>query len=356
MLDTLIIGAGQAGLATAYHLRNTGLRHLLLEARAQPEGSWPLYYQSLKLFSPAGFSSLPGLPFPGKKDRYPIRDEVSAYLQDYARHFRFPVQTSTRVVQVKPMDGHFAVQTHSGETLLARSVVVASGPFNRPHLPTFPGQSQFTGQLLHSSGYQRPQPFAGKRVVVVGAGNSAVQIACELAQHARVTLATRETVRFAPQSMLGLDLHRYLSLIDRIPLGHLLPLGNNRLVFDDGTFQQAIWAGQPDQKQVFRSFTPDGVLWADGSAEQVDVVVFATGFLPNLPFLEGTAALDAQGHPIQRHGTSLTVPGLYFVGLSGQRTLASASLRGVGRDAQLVVKALLSHVQKPLWAKPPTTH
>lgn len=345
MLDILIIGAGQAGLATAYHLRNTGLHHLLLEARAQPEGSWPLYYQSLKLFSPARFSSLPGLPFPGPKDHYPTRDEVRAYLQDYAKHFQFPIQTSTRVVQVKPLDGHFAIQAHTGETLHSRSVVVTSGPFNRPHLPVFPGQSQFTGQLLHSSGYQSWESFAGMRVVVVGAGNSAVQIACELAQHAKVTLATREKVRFAPQSMLGLDLHQYLSLIDRIPLGHLLPLGNNRLVFDNGTHQQSIRAGNPEQKQVFQAFTPSGVVWADGKEEKVDAVVFATGFLPNLPFLEGTGALDAHGSPLQKHGLSLTIEGLGYVGLSGQRTLSSATLRGVGRDAALVVRHLVKHLK-----------
>ena len=344
MLDTLIIGAGQAGLATAYHLKNTGLKFLLLEAREKPQGSWPTYYPSLKLFSPAGFSSLPGFPFPGSKDRYPSRDEVSQYLQDYAQHFQFPIQTGSKVVRVKPAAEGFQVLTQGGETLHARSVVVASGPFNRPHLPTFPGQEQFTGHILHSSQYQRWESLAGKRVVVVGAGNSAVQIACELAQHATVTLATRESIRFAPQTVLGLDFHHYLSLIDRLPLGHLLSLGNSSLVFDTGKYRQVIEAGTPDQRPVFRAFSPSGVQWADGNTEQIDAVIFATGFLPNLPFLEGTGALDVQGRPVQKHGVSLTVLGLYFVGLSGQRTLSSASLRGVGRDAQVVTRHLVRHL------------
>ncbi|GEM45578.1 flavin-containing monooxygenase [Deinococcus cellulosilyticus] len=341
MLDTLIIGAGQAGLATAYHLKKTGLEYLLLEAADRPQGSWPTYYQSLKLFSPAGFSSLPGLLFPGDKRRCPGRDEVSQYLQDYAKHFQFPIQTGSKVVRVKPEDNGFQVLTRAGEIFHSRSVVVASGPFNRPHVPWFPGQENYTGHLLHSSQYQHSQPFAGKRVVVVGAGNSAVQIACELAEQATVTLATRESIRFAPQKLLGLDFHHYLSLIDRLPLGHLLPLGNSSLVFDTGKYRQALEAGRPDQRPVFRSFSSSGVHWADGHTEQIDAVIFATGFHPNLPFLKGTAALDSNGFPIQKHGVSLSVPGLYFVGLSGQRTLASASLRGVGRDAQAVVRSLL---------------
>lgn len=340
MLDTLIIGAGQAGLATAYHLKNTGLKFLLLEAGEKPQGNWPTYYQSLKLFSPAGFSSLPGFPFPGRKDRYPGRDEVSQYLQDYASHFQFPIQTGSKVLKVTPGAEGFQVLTQGGETLHARSVVVASGPFNRPHLPTFPGQEHFKGQRLHSSEYQSWEGFAGKRVVVVGAGNSAVQIACELAQHATVTLATREKIRFAPQTVLGLDFHHYLTLIDRLPLGHFLPLGNSSLVFDTGKYRQAIEAGTPHQRPVFRAFSSSGVQWADGHTEQIDAVIFATGFLPNLPFLQGTAAVDSKGFPIQKHGASLTVPGLYFVGLNGQRTLSSASLRGVGQDAQVVVSSL----------------
>ncbi|GGJ47019.1 flavin-containing monooxygenase [Deinococcus roseus] len=347
MLDTLIIGAGQAGLATAYHLRNTGLNCLLLEAAQKNQGSWPTYYNSLTLFSPARFSALPGLPFPGKPDHYPTRDEVGQYLQNYAKHFRFPIQTGSRVIKISALDSHFEILTHPGETLQSRSVVVASGPFNRPHVPHFPGQERYTGHLLHSSQYQSWEDFAGKRVVVVGAGNSAVQIACELARHATVTLATRNNIRFAPQKLLGVDFHHHLSLIDRLPLGHLLPLGNSSLVFDTGTYQQAIREGKPDQRQVFQSFTPHGVQWSEGNSEKVDAVIFATGFLPNLPFLEGTPALDARGFPVQKQGASLTMPGLYFVGLSGQRTLASASLRGVGQDAAVVVRHLKNHLQHP---------
>ncbi|WP_034341744.1 flavin-containing monooxygenase [Deinococcus misasensis] len=345
MLDTLIIGAGQAGLATAYHLQKMGLDFLLLEAGEKPQGSWPTCYESLKLFSPAGFSSLPGFSFPGNKRRHPSRDEVSQYLQDYAQHFQFPIQTSSTVIRIEPQASHFQVVTHTGQTLSSRTVVVASGPFNRPHLPHLPGQEHFKGHILHSSQYQSPHPFKGKRMVVVGAGNSALQIALELSHQASVTLATREKVRFAPQRILGLDFHHFLALMDSIPLGHLLPLGNSRLVLDGGQHQTALKFGQIRHQKMFQHFTEDGVCWENRETEQVDGVIFATGFRPNLPFLEGTPALDAHGQPLHRHGISTTLPGLAFVGLPGQRSMASATLRGVGRDARVVVQHLKSHLR-----------
>lgn len=357
--DNLIIGAGQAGLAAAYHLQRAGKSFMILETGDRPVGSWPHYYDSLRLFSPARFSSLPGLPFPGDPERYPTRDEVSAYLEAYAAHFAFPICFGARVAQVTQADGLFTVITADHRHFQAHSLIAATGSFSRPHLPTLPGQQRFQGEILHSVAYRTPAPFHGKRVIVVGAGNSAIQIAIELAQVANVTLATREPVRFVQQRPNGRDIHFWwwLTGFDRfrldLPVGawlERLANGKGPRVLDTGVYQTALAARKPEQRPLFAHFTEAGVAWDDGRAEAVDSVIFATGYRPNLAYLAGLGALDAEAQALQKHGVSLMVPGLYFVGLSNQRTFASATLRGVGADAALVVRHLKRHlrtVQQP---------
>lgn len=348
-LDTIVIGAGQAGLAAGYQLQRVGLNFRILEASAAAGGSWPHYYQSLHLFSPARFSSLPGLPFPGDGDRYPARDEVVAYLRSYAQHFQLPIDTNTRVARVERDASGFTVQAADGRSYQARSLIAATGSFHRPHLPSIPGQKEYGGTILHSFAYHDPAPFVGQRVVIVGGGNSAVQIATELAQVAQVSIATRAPLRFIRQRPFGRDVHFWwwLLRLDTSPFEHPLGALFRRLVekgspgvLDGGSYRAAVAAGAPDSRLMFTRFASDGVVWADGQTEAVDSVIFATGYRPNLDYLAPLGALDAEGQALQRHGISLTMPGLGYVGLSDQRTFASATLRGVGADAAVVVGAL----------------
>ncbi|HMA35415.1 MAG TPA: NAD(P)-binding domain-containing protein [Chloroflexia bacterium] len=354
LYDTLVIGAGQAGLAAGYHLQRAGLRFAILEAGAGPHGSWPHYYQSLTLFSPARYSSLPGRPFPGDPAHSPTRAEVVAYLAGYAAHFGLPIVPQTPITQVARQDGGFVVTAADGRTYQARTVVAVSGAFSRPYLPAFPGQAQFRGQLLHAASYQAPTPFAGQRVVVVGAGNSAVQIAVELATVADVTLATRHPVRFRPQQPLGRDIHFWMHWLgfDSLPLGRWFDLPAPTGVLDTGRYQAALAAGRPNHRPLFRALAEDGVEWADGTRERVDAVLCATGYRPNLDYLAGLGALDATGQAQQHGGISRAVPGLYYVGLSGQRTFASATLRGGGPDAAVVVAHLRRRLRAPMLAHP----
>jgi putative flavoprotein involved in K+ transport len=349
IVDTLVIGAGQAGLAAGYQLQRAGRSFTILDAAAQPGGSWQHYYDSLRLFSPARFSSLPGLPFPGDPERYPARDEVIAYLRQYAAHFQLPIVANAHVALVTRDTELFTIQTDDGRAFQARSLIAATGSFHRPYVPQIPGKDVFGGTILHSFAYRDPVPFQGQRVVVVGAGNSAVQIATELAQMARVTLATREPVRFVNQRPYGRDIHLWwwLTRFDTRPLDSAIGTWLNRLVdgkgprvLDTGVYRAALAAKKPDRRQIFASFTDSGVTWDDSSVEDVDAVIFATGYRPNLVYLTSLGALDAEGQALHRQGLSLTVPGLSFVGLSTQRTFASATLRGVGSDAAVVVRHL----------------
>lgn len=341
--DTIIIGGGQAGLAAGYYLQKSGLRFLILEAGDEPVGSWPRYYDSLTLNSAARYSALPGLPFPGHPEGYPTRDEVVAYLRHYAANFKLPIITGAPVSSVERRGQCFRVLTPTKGCYLARTVVAATGFFGQPHLPELPGWSHYRGQVLHTADYRRPEPFRGQRVVIVGGANGAVHIGVELAQVARVTLATRQAIRYLPQRLLGRDIHFWLRLSgldDRQWLGQ-----RSMLVYDDGTARQAIAVGQPDHRPLFKSLTEEGVIWSDGCREKVDTVIFATGYRPHLPYLAGLGALDETGRVLHNQGRSTTVPGLYYVGLYRQRSVASTTLRGAGADARVVIDHLRRYLE-----------
>lgn len=340
--DVLVIGAGQAGLAAGYHLQRAGLSFAILEGASAVGGSWPHYYDSLRLFSPAGRSSLPGMPFPGSAEHYPARDEVVAYLQAYARHFDLTVIANTRVEQVERSTRGFQANTTDGRAYHAHAVIAATGAFHRPYTPQLPGQDVFTGHVLHAAAYRNPAPFVGQRVVVVGAGNSAIQIGVELASVAQVTLATREPIQFRRQKLLGQDIHHWAWLLglDRLPIALFSARASATGVLDTGVYQAAVANGRPDRQSMFTRFTRTGIVWANGMEEPVDAVIYATGYRPNLDYLADLGALHADGRPAHRRGISTTVPRLAYVGLSNQWTYASATLRGVGPDAASVVEYL----------------
>jgi putative flavoprotein involved in K+ transport len=341
--DVIVIGAGQAGLAAGYYLQKAGLNFLILEASNEPVGSWPHYYDSLVLNSPAHYSSLPGLPFPGQPDRYPARDDVVAYLRRYAAHFDLPIMFRTRVSRVERTNHFFRVMTNGAGCYVTRTVVAATGFFGHPYLPAIPGQIHYRGRVLHVADYRRPEPFRGQRIVIVGGGNAAVRIGVELADVAEVTLATRNAIRYQPQHLLGRDIHFWLRLsgLDRTQWTN----GRTTPVYASEKQRAAFAANRLQRKPLFQRFTEDGVVWSDGRQEVVDTVIFATGYRPNLNYLTALGALDEAGNVLQRRGLSTSVPGLGYVGLARQRTVASTTLRGVGADAKIVVDHLRQYCQ-----------
>lgn len=341
----LIVGAGQSGLAGAHAALRQGLRPVLLEASDWAVGSWPRYYDSLTLFSPARHSSLPGLAFPGEPDRYPHRDEVIAYLERYAAALvrrGAEIRTSARVTEVNTGGpGGFAVRLADGQELEASRLIAATGSFDRPYRPVLAGLEGFTGQILHAADYCSPQQLAGRRVIVVGAGNSAVQIAYELAGHARATLASRTPIRFVPQRPLGRDVHFWFHLtgFDRLPLRRA-DHPPTQPVLDPGRYRQALRSGRLERRAMFTRLEGEQVVWADGRREGVDAVLLATGYRASLDYLEPLGALTPDGRPRQAGGVSSTHRGLGYLGLEWQLTPASNSLRGVGVDARYLLRKL----------------
>lgn len=339
--DLIVIGAGQAGLAAAHAAERAGRSAIVLDAADRLGGSWPRYYDSLRLFSPARFSEMPWRSFPGDPNRYPHRDEVVQYLAACAADLGADIRLGHEVLGVaRELDG-FRVSGADGTELRSRALIAASGSFGSPHRPALPGLGSFAGQVLHASEYRSPASVAGERVVVVGGGNSAVQIAVELARSARVvTLASRSPLRWVGQRPLGRDLHWWLRAtgLETAPLGRWL--GGPQRVVDDGSYRAAISAGHPVLRPLFAQLDGTAAVWPGGGRERVDSLVLATGYRPHLPYLAGTGALDGDGAPIHTGGVSTTVPGLGFVGLELQRTLASATIRGVGPDAHRVLRLL----------------
>lgn len=336
-LDVVVIGAGQAGLAAGYYLQRARFSFQILESSSEISGSWSHYYRSLRLFSPARYSSLPGLRFPGDPTRYPTRNEVMAYLRQYAHHFQLPVVLNSQVVSVRRYGDGFVVETEK-RPYFARAVICATGAFNQPIIPTIPGLDQFTGTILHSYNYQHPEIFREQRVVVVGAGNSAVQIAAELGQVAHTTLASLHPIRWQAQKVWGFDVHFWARVL-RIDTSSTLP-PSERTVIDSGNYRAGMERGVFDRQPMFTSFSEKGVVWQDDTTESVDTVIFATGYRPNLDFVAGLDIFDEQGHVAQVNGASSKVMGLYFNGLAFQRNHASATLRGSGPDAAYMVQQI----------------
>lgn len=347
--EVVIVGGGQSGLAAARSVRDAGMRPLVLEAGDQPAGSWRNYYDSLTLFSPAGYSAMPGLAFPADPDSYPTRDQVVAYLGSYAARLDVEIRTGTRVNSVQTGGAApFTVHTAAGESIPAAGVVAASGSFGKPYLPELPGQQEFSGDLRHVADYRNPQPYQGKRVIVVGGGNSAIQVGYELAQVASVTLATRAPLRILNQQIGGKDLHYWLTTtgFDRLPPAWLAAVVPGTLVLDTGGYREALATGLLDRRPMFTGFDGDRIVWPHGAPERVDAVLFATGYRPALDYLRPLGALDSTGAPVHTGGVSGTHPGLVYVGLEFQRSFSSNTLRGVHRDAEYVTGPLAAHVRR----------
>lgn len=345
--DVIVIGGGQSALAVGYYLRKTALDYLILDQQEQAGGSWPHYWESLRLFSPAQWSSLPGVLMPGGADYYPGRDDTVRYLQQYEARYHLPIERPVTVQQVRREDDRFVLSTDRGE-YRSRVVISATGSFGRPYIPTISGQDDFRGALLHSADYRTSEPFQGKKVVIVGEGNSGAQILAEVSQVARTTWVTMDEPKFLPDDVSGRTLFDYASAAYQARQegkSYTPPsLGNIVMV---PPVKEARRRGVYTSVQPFERFTATGVRWPDGEEQAVDAVIFCTGFRPALGHLAPLGVVEQDGKAVRRpadrrpvvtQGTrAVEVEGLWLVGYGSWTGFASATLIGVGRFAKQTV-------------------
>ncbi|WP_238993631.1 flavin-containing monooxygenase [Nocardioides caldifontis] len=332
-LDVIVIGAGQAGLALAWHLAHQGRRFLVLDAAPELGHTWRNRWDSLRLFSPAQYDSLPGMAFPAAADTYPTKDHVADYLAAYAARFELPVLLGTAVTRLEQQQGRFAVHTTQG-VLHARQVVVATGPFQRPVVPTMAGELASGVVQLHSAEYRNPNQIPRGPVVVVGAGNSGLQIAAELAGDHEVTLAVGSTALALPQRLLGRDLFWWLTKLKLLAktadsrLAKRMQAGGDLVI---GSSLKAVRRRGVSIRPRVTGTTRDGMLFADGHREAPTTVIWATGFRSDYSWIQ-VPGLLADGQVVHQRGVT-GVPGLYFLGLTWQHTRGSALLGFVEHDA-----------------------
>lgn len=360
-----VVGAGPAGLATAASLKRRGIPYRLLERGDSLGHSWINLYDSLRLHTGKHLSHLPGYHFGRGTSLFPSREEFVLYLRDYARHFGIAVETGKNVVGITKngLGNGWRITTADGESHDAATLVMSTGIIANPLVPTLKGQERFRGQLMHSVAYRRPNEFVGRRVLVVGAGNSGGEIGAELARSgAQVTMLVRSGANVVPLTLLGLPIQyvayamrwlprgareRILDRVQRImekkhgppvlprPAHSALdaiPLIGFHLV-------EAIREGLIKVRHTtIAELTERGVRFRDGSEEAFDVVLLATGFGAALSPLGGNVRIDAKGFAVRcDRVTSADHERLYFVGHNYDST---GGLSNIRRDARLVVERI----------------
>lgn len=343
--DVVIIGGGQAGLSLAYYLKRANVDFVVLDAEPTPGGAWRHGWDSLRLFSPAGWSSLPGWLMPATG--FPGRTEVIEYLAAYEARYGFDMRRPVRVEAVAHDSDRLAV-TAGDEIWRARVVISATGTWSAPFTPAYPGLETYRGRQLHSADYRRPEPFSGQRVLVVGGGNSGAQIIAEVAQIARADWVTVSEPVFLPDEVDGRVLfERATARFKAEREGRAAPqlTGGFGDIVTVEPVREARAKGLLKTRRPFVGFTTDGVRWDDGTEEQIDAVIWCTGFRAALEHLRPLGVLEADGRVDVDAGRARREPRLWLHGYGDWTGPASATLIGAGRTARERADAIIAAVR-----------
>jgi putative flavoprotein involved in K+ transport len=344
-IDTIVIGAGQAGLSVGYHLARRGVPFVILDAGERIGDQWRKRWDSLRLFTPARFSSLDGLPFPADADSFPTKDAMGDYLEAYARRFALPVRCGVRVERVSRLGERFLVVARD-QRFEAANVVVAMANYQRPRVPAFANELDPRIVQLHSFDYRNPAQFQEGAVLVVGAGNSGAEIALDAARAHDTCVAGRDTGH-VPFRIDGLAARLLLvRLVLRVVFHRILtvatPMGRKvraKVLHEGGVLvrtkpRDLTAAGITRVPRVagVRNGSP---LLEDGRVLDVANVVWCTGFHPGFSWID-LPVFGPDGEPQHDRGVVSSEPGLYFVGLHFLFAMSSVMIHGVGRDAERI--------------------
>lgn len=344
--DTVVVGGGQAGLAAGYFLAQMGRKFVILDAMHRVGDVWRSRWDSLRLFTPAKFSHLPGMPYPGEDFYFPTKDELADYLETYARKFDLPIRLNSKVDSLLKEDGRYII-TSGQQKFLAKNVIVATGGYQIPTVPAFASELDPGIFQLHSSLYKNVEQIPEGGILVVGAGNSGAEIAIELAKHGRTVWLAGNNVGRIPARVLGRILggRPYWFLISRI-LSVDTPIGRK-------IRKKGLHHGTPLIRLKPSDVTDAGVLrlprlkgtamgkpqCEDGKILDVNGIVWATGYRSDYSWIK-LPIFDEHGLPLHDRGVVQATPGLCFLGLHFQSAVSSGTIGGLERDARHVLRAM----------------
>ena len=367
--DVLIIGAGPAGLAVAGALVQRGVQPMVIDQADQVAASWRSHYERLHLHTVKTHSALPGVPFPDSYPRYVPRQALVDYLADYAQRHKITPRFGEEVVVITPIPGGWQATTQAGNRFEARTVVLATGANCEPRVPSIAGQAQYRGQVIHSRSYRNAKPFAGRRVLVVGMGNTGAEIALDLVeQGVQAALCVRSPLNIVLRDVLGRPTQLTSILLAKLPaawgdaiatmfrnltVGDLSRWGlqtaaisplrqlrehGKTPVIDVGTVAR-IKRGEIKVHPGIEAFTADGLRFVDGSEHKFDAVILATGYAPTIQrlFPGRTLATDNTGMPLDVVGQG-AFAGVCFVGFDIRQP--GGVLRTINLQARRVADAL----------------
>lgn len=364
-IPAVVVGAGPAGLATSWHLMAQGVEHRVLEQGGCVGYSWTRVYESLKLHTGKHMSGLPGMPLPRTTPLFPPRDHFLRYLHDYARQFQMPVELHTRAERAKHQGHFWRVETSEG-AVLAKHLVIATGIISNPYVPPIMGLDLYQGELLHSAQYRTPERFAARRVLVIGVGNSGAEIAAELARAgAQVSISVRSGARVVPLTIVGIPAQYYARALERLPnraregltlafattMDRLrgppaLPAPSHGILDRPPVvgfgLVQAIRSGQVAVKGDVHHLTGSGAAFRDGTAQEYDAVILATGYRAALSLLGDQIQRDARGFAERDRVVSRDQSNLYFV---GQNYGTIGALVNIARDSRLTAAIISGAVR-----------
>jgi putative flavoprotein involved in K+ transport len=351
--QTIVIGGGQAGLAVGYYMAKRGVPFQILDANPRIGDAWRNRWDSLRLFSPARYSGLPGMRFPGRGDTFPTKEQMAAYLVDYAQRFQLPVRNGVKVDRLWKEDGRF-VMTAGTERFEADNVIVAMANYQVPKVPAFAKDLDPEIVQFHAQEYRNPSQLREGGVLVVGVGNSGAEIAMDVSRSHKTSISGKESGHI-PWRIDTFIARFFLSRLVRFAGHHVLtvktPMGRKARPKLLTRATPLVRVKPEDLAKAGISEVPrvmgvrDGLpMLADNRTLDVKNVIWCTGYHHSFPWID-LPVFEEHGEPIHKEGIAEKVPGLYFVGLHFLYSMSSATLIGVGRDAQRITGVLATRTQ-----------
>ncbi|MBW8350047.1 NAD(P)/FAD-dependent oxidoreductase [Bacillus sp. IITD106] len=343
--DVVVIGGGQAGLAMGYYLRKTPLSYIILDNNKSVGEAWRKRYDSLVLFTPRSYSSLPGLVLEGDPLGFPTKNEIADYLERYVKTFDLPIQLKCEVTKVRKENDEYHIV--ADDTILkSKKVIIATGPFHTPRIPSFAKDLPNNVIQLHSSEYKNPSQLNRGSVLVVGGGNSGAQIAVELSDSHETYLSIGHKIRFLPLSIGKKSFFWWCEKIGLLMASGDSFIGKKFKDKPDPIFgfelKEKIKNYEVQLKTRTKSIKENVIQFEDLSTLKVKNVIWATGFNKDYSWIEIHNLFDGNGNI--RHTRGITdYAGLYFLGLPWQHRRGSALLLGVGDDAEFLAQHIESH-------------